>query len=126
MQTGANMTDEVIGIVGGIGPYAGLDLNRKIFEQTAAVRDQDHLSVLMLSWPRDIPDRSAFLLGESVEDPAIGIVKCLRVLEQAGATVAAIACNTAHSPRIINAVHDALRAGGHHIEVVNMIREVAA
>jgi aspartate racemase len=115
----------IIGIVGGIGPYAGLDLNHKIFDQTRARTDQDHMSVLTLSLPRQIPDRSAFLLGQSQDDPAAGIVHCLRILEGAGASVAGIACNTAHSPRIFNAVNAALRALGSEIILVNMIREVA-
>ncbi len=119
------MSEGIIGIIGGIGPYAGLDLNRKIFDQTSATRDQEHLSVLMLSWPRQIPDRSAFLLGQSLEDPATGIVHCLRVLESAGVTVAGIACNTAHSPKIFDAVISGLHDAGSGIEVVNMIREVA-
>lgn len=120
-----SISEGIIGIVGGIGPYAGLDLNRKIFDQTSATRDQEHLGVLMLSWPRQIPDRSAFLLGQSAEDPAAGIVRCLRVLEAAGATVAGIACNTAHSPRIFDAVIAGLHDAGSGIEVVNMVREVA-
>lgn len=121
-----SLSEGIIGIVGGIGPYAGLDLNRKVFEQTSATRDQEHLSVLMLSWPRQIPDRSAFLLGQSAEDPTAGIVHCLQVLEAAGATVAGIACNTAHAPRIFDAVIAGLRDAGSSIEVVNMVREVAA
>ena len=33
----------VIGIVGGVGPYAGLDLNQKIFDNTVTNgTDQDH------------------------------------------------------------------------------------
>jgi aspartate racemase len=115
----------IIGIVGGIGPYAGLDLNRKILDQTLARRDQDHVNVLMLSWPGHIPDRSAFLIGQSQDDPTVGILRCLRVLERAGASVAGIACNTAHSPRIFNAVTKVLRDSESRIAVVNMIYEVA-
>ncbi|HEY5615808.1 MAG TPA: aspartate racemase, partial [Bacteroidota bacterium] len=33
----------IIGVVGGVGPYAGLDLVKKIFDQTTASIDQEHL-----------------------------------------------------------------------------------
>ena len=33
--------DAKIGIVGGAGPYAGLDLAQKILQQTSAIIDQD-------------------------------------------------------------------------------------
>ena len=47
----------VIGVVGGMGPYAGLDLVRKIFDQTTASTDQEHLDVILLSTP-SVPDRT--------------------------------------------------------------------
>ena len=47
---------KLIGIVGGVGPYAGLDLCRKIFEQTDAHRDQEHLPIALLSIPQKIKD----------------------------------------------------------------------
>jgi aspartate racemase len=53
----------MIGIVGGVGPYAGLDLLRKVYDNTVAGKDQDHLDVVMISVPAAIPDRTAYLLG---------------------------------------------------------------
>ena len=50
----------MIGIVGGVGPFAGLDLLGKILGQTVAQTDQDHLTVVSLSQPSTIPDRTAF------------------------------------------------------------------
>jgi len=114
-----------IGIVGGIGPYAGLDLNRKIFEQTIARRDQDHLDVVLLSWPSRIPDRTAYLLNESSANPVGGIVDCLQSMDQLGVTVAGIACNTAHSPKLFGEVVRRLESVGCRIKVVDMISEVA-
>jgi hypothetical protein len=40
-----------IGIIGGAGPYAGLNLVKKIFDQTLARTDQDHLPVVLVSLP---------------------------------------------------------------------------
>ena len=41
----------MIGIVGGMGPYAGLDLVQKIFDHTRAKTDQSHIPVSMISIP---------------------------------------------------------------------------
>lgn len=83
----------LIGIVGGVGPYAGVDLYRKILEQTKACKDQEHLPIAMLSLPGEICDRTAFILGETDINPAYAIVDILKKLEGVGAEVAAIACN---------------------------------
>ena len=48
--------NKVIGIAGGMGPYADLDLIRKILDQTIAYKDQDHFSIALLSNPREIID----------------------------------------------------------------------
>jgi aspartate racemase len=116
--------EQIIGIVGGVGPHAGLDLSRKILDQTRALADQDHLNMVLLSWPRDVPDRSAFLLGRSTADPVPGMVRCVQALEAVGATVVGIACNTAHSPRLFGRMMSRLRSVGSRIVVINMIQEV--
>ncbi len=43
--------DAKIGIVGGAGPYAGLDLAQKLLQQTKAKSDQDYLPTLLISTP---------------------------------------------------------------------------
>ena len=50
--------DAKIGIVGGAGPYAGLDLAQKILQQTRVENDQDHLPTLLISTPDKIEDLS--------------------------------------------------------------------
>lgn len=115
----------VIGVVGGVGPHAGLDLGKKVLEQTRAATDQEHLNMVLLSWPRHVPDRTAFLLGRSTDDPVPGMVRCVQALESVGATVAGIACNTAHAPSLFNRLIASLQASGGTIGVINMILEVA-
>lgn len=51
---------KIIGVVGGMGTYAGIDLLRKIADNTGAVKDQEHLPVAMLSLPDKILDRSEY------------------------------------------------------------------
>jgi aspartate racemase len=116
-------TEPVIGVIGGMGPYAGLDLIRKIFDQTRASRDQDHLPVALLSFPHRIPDRSTFLFDETQPSPIPALTDLARQLDAVGATVAGIPCNTAHAPAIFGAVCEALEASGHQIRVLNMIEE---
>ena len=54
----------MIGIVGGIGPYAGLDLLKKVFDNTLANSDQEHLDTILLSMPSKIEDRTEYLIGK--------------------------------------------------------------
>lgn len=114
-----------IGVLGGMGPYAGIDLVKKIFDQTVAATDQEHLDVLLVSAP-SVPDRTAFLLGGSGPNPAHAIAAALLTLERAGASVAGIACNTAHAPRIFDVVVDELRTSAPTLAVLSIVEETLA
>jgi aspartate racemase len=116
----------VIGIVGGIGPFAGLDLQRKILDQTIAARDQDHLPVISVSWPGPIPDRTEYLLGRVAKNPAYPILDQLRRLAAAGATVVGIPCNTAHAPAIFDVIRAGVTGFERPLRLLNMIDETAA
>ncbi len=117
--------EPIIGVVGGMGPYAGLDLARKIFDETQAGTDQEHLPVALLSYSHRILDRSAYLFGEISENPADAIVGVARRLDGLGATVAGLPCNSAHAPAIFDVVKAQLRASGHRIRLLHMIEEAA-
>lgn len=114
----------MIGVVAGVGPYAGLDLLGKILSQTVADKDQDHLTVASLSQPEAIGDRTAFLLGETVLNPAFAIVEQLLKLEKMGALVAGIPCNTAHAPSIFDQIRLGLGNAGSELNLLHMIAEV--
>lgn len=120
-----NSSGKIIGIVGGAGPYAGLDLQRKILEQTIADKDQEHLTVISISQPSQLPDRTAYLMGETAVNPANAIYSQLKKLEASGASVAAIPCNTAHAPTIFNVVRNRLRSEGLNLIFLHMLRETA-
>ena len=115
----------IIGIVGGVGPYAGLDLQAKILAQTQADCDQQHLAVIALSQPGSIPDRTDFLLGRTPINPAYALADQLLRLAAAGATIAAIPCNTAHAPAIWDVLQAELRAAHCPLRVVHLIEVVA-
>ncbi|SEG36117.1 cysteate racemase [Sphingobacterium lactis] len=115
----------MIGIVGGVGPLAGVDIVKKIIEETNARRDQDHLPVLLSSQSHRIADRTEYLLGKVMENPGVAIAEIARELEQAGATVLGVPCNTAHAPRIFDVIKEQLHASGSNAKLLNMIEETA-
>ena len=121
----SSLVTSIIGIVGGVGPLAGLDLQRKIVAQTIAGRDQDHLPVLSVSWPGPIPDRTEYLLGRVAENPAYPILEQLRLLAEAGATVAGIPCNTAHAPAIFDVIRAGVAEFARPLRLLHMIDETA-
>ncbi len=113
--------EKIIGIVGGIGPYAGVDLMTKIMDNTIVQSDYDHLPVLLQSFPNEIADRTDFIIGKIEINPAIGIVKSIKRLNREGASVIGIACNAAHSELIMSKVEQ--ETENEEIEIINMIDE---
>jgi len=111
------MTHKTIGVLGGMGPWATLDFFEKILRLTPAKTDQEHLRVIIDNNPK-IPDRSPAIVGMG-EDPTPALVAGARTLQQAGADVIVIPCNTAHYfyERVQNAVS---------IPVLHIMEEVAA
>ncbi len=114
----------MIGIVGGVGPYAGLDLTRYIFDETIAGKDQEHLPVTMMSVPEKIKDRSEYLLGKTETNPAYAVSEIILQLEGAGCTTIGIPCNTMHSPEIFNVIKEKLKKAGSQVRLINIIDEV--
>ena len=98
------MAEKVIGILGGMGPEATIDLFQKIVAATPARIDQEHLRIIIDNNPR-IPDRTAALLYGG-EDPTPLLQATARNLEQAGADFLIMPCNSAHLfyERIVEAV----------------------
>ncbi len=91
---------QVIGVLGGMGPLATVDLYRKIIEATPATRDQEHLHVIIDADP-SVPDRTEALLHGG-PDPTPWLIASARRLASAGASFIVMPCNTAHAflPRV--------------------------
>ncbi len=87
---------KTLGIIGGLGPLATAYFYRRIVELTPAQSDQDHIETWIRSCP-SIPDRTAFLLGRSTEDPRPKMIEAGISLVKSGADVLAIPCVTAHA-----------------------------
>lgn len=88
------MTKKTIGILGGMGPLATVDLFRKITVHTDAKSDQEHPRVVIDS-NTDIADRTEALLHGGA-DPTPEMIRSAQHLERIGADVLIMPCNTAH------------------------------
>ncbi|KAA8999048.1 aspartate/glutamate racemase family protein [Affinibrenneria salicis] len=84
----------LIGILGGMGPLATLDLWQKIIAGTPARRDQDHVPLVVWNVPQ-IPDRQAALAGRG-ESPLPALLRAIQQLNALGVSHIALPCNTAH------------------------------
>jgi aspartate racemase len=83
-----------IGILGGMGPEATSCLFNLIISNTPAATDQEHIPVIIYNNPL-IPDRTRHLVYRE-ESPLPLLTKGAQILENSGASVIIIACNTAH------------------------------
>lgn len=92
------------GVIGGLGPMATAYYLELMIRMTDAARDQEHPEIVILNIP-SIPDRTAYILGDSQESPLPAMVELGKQLKALGATVVGTPCITAHY------FHDALQEG---------------
>lgn len=110
------MEKKTIGIIGGMGPMATVDLFKKLVEHTDAQTDAEHIHIIIDNYPQ-IPDRTkAILAGD--DSIVTYLAKSAKRLEKAGADFLLIPCNTSHY------FYDKL-CKKINVSVVNMIRECA-
>ncbi|MET3207860.1 UNVERIFIED_CONTAM: aspartate racemase [Paenibacillus sp. PvR008] len=107
---------KTVGIMGGMGPLATVDLMNKIIRLTPAQSDQDHIHMIVDNYPQ-IPDRTAAIMGKG-NDPLPFMKQSAKRLEDAGANLIVIACNTAHY--YLQDIQETVRA-----PIVNMPKETA-
>lgn len=88
------MSTPLIGVLGGMGPLATVDLLHKIVEETPASRDQDHVPVVAWNVPQ-IPDRQQALAGTG-ESPLPALLHAIRQLNRLSVSHIVVPCNTAH------------------------------
>ena len=115
----------MIGIIGGIAPFAGLNTVKKIIEETNASKESEHLPVLLSSQPNRIPDIKGFCQEQSDTNPAHAIADIASQLDKAGVTIVAVASTIVHSPKIFNILKDEIKSKSPNVILVNMIEEVA-
>ena len=86
---------KTVGILGGMGPEATVDLMRRVIRGTPARDDADHIRMLVDSNP-GVPSRIEALIRGTGESPVPCLVEMARGLERQGADFLVIPCNTAH------------------------------
>lgn len=90
----ARKEEKIIGILGGMGPYATVDIFKKIIELTPAKKDWNHLRIIIDENPK-IPSREIAVLFNG-DNPLPEMIKTINNLEKAGADFAIIPSNSAH------------------------------
>ena len=115
--------NKIIGVVGGLDLYVGLDLVKKIYDNTLAIRDQDYIDIILFS-KSNITDRTEFLLGIEQKNPADEIFEVINELESVGTSIVGIPCNTTHSSQIFSSLVHKLKCVNSKVRLINMIESV--
>ncbi len=105
-----------LGVIGGLGPMASAYFYELLVSMTAVTRDQEHLEIIIYNSP-NIPDRTAYLLNKTNNNPIPHIVDIAKKLEEQVDYIA-IPCITAH------AFYDMV-AKQIKIPIINMLDELA-
>ena len=95
IQEGHGMHEKIVGIIGGMGPEATVDLMARVIKATPASDDVDHIRMIVDNNPK-VPSRIKALIEKSGESPAPCLQDMARKLADWGADFLAIPCNTAH------------------------------
>lgn len=96
--------DLLVGVIGGMGPYATIDFMSKVLKYTPANSDQDHVRMLVDQNPRT-PSRQRALTRKG-DSPGPVMAHAAARLQQSGADFLVMPCNTAHAwqHRVVAAV----------------------
>lgn len=105
----------MLGVLGGLGPMSTFYFCELLTKHTKASSDRDHIDMLISS-RATTPDRTAFILGASPDNPLPVMQEEADRLIAGGADLLVIPCNTAHY------FYDGLAAHC-RVPILNIIRE---
>lgn len=86
---------KTLGVIGGLGPIATAHFMELVINMTDVAVDQEHLPMLVYNMPF-IPDRTAYILDNTRENPLPQMLDFGKRLAGQGADCIAIPCCTAH------------------------------
>lgn len=112
------MSEQKLGVLGGMGPQATQVFYQFVLDRTDAVRDQDHLPAVILS-DTGMPDRTQAILSGETRELYGRLLKDARLLESCGCTAIAVPCNTSHY--FVDQLQSEVK-----VPIIHMIREAAA
>lgn len=108
---------KTLGVIGGLGPMATAYFMELLTQMTDAKCDQEHLDIITYSKP-SIPDRTAYIIGNSMDSPVPPMIEAGLKLKSIGADAIAIPCITAHC------FHEELESGI-GLPVIHAMKETA-
>lgn len=88
------MKKDILGILGGMGPYAALEFNRKILDYDNASKDWEYIHTI-LDNDITIPSRTRHILYQE-EDPTLFIIQAINNLAKLGVKAVVLPCNSVH------------------------------
>lgn len=119
--------NSILGIVGGVGPKAGLRFHQLIIDGTHVLHaDQGHVPVMHFSFSNLIPDRTQYLLGKHRNNPAQSAAMIVKQMADAmpegyDHMLVGIPCNTFHAPPIFEVYKQLTRSLEPRVEIVDMM-----
>ena len=87
--------EQVLGVIGGLGPRATTRFLELTTLMTEAAADQDHLNMIVYIFP-SIPDRTGYIQGSNLKSPLPGLLTVTRELARQGADQILLPSVTAH------------------------------
>jgi len=87
------MNDKVIGILGGMGPYATILLQKNIFDLTPATKDWEHIRTVVDN-NTHIPSRTRAVMYNETS-PLAGMIDCCKQLQNYPVDIITVPCNSA-------------------------------
>lgn len=103
-----------VGIIGGVGPQATVDLMQRVIDRTPAADDADHIRMIVDNDPA-VPSRIKALIEMTGQSPSPHLAAMARGLVAMGADALAMPCNTAHH------YLDDIRAAAAPVAVLDMV-----
>lgn len=113
-----NIKRNLLGVIGGVGPLATAYFMERVITFTDAGVDQEHIDMIVLNHC-SIPDRTAYILDNTMPNPLPELADDVKRLEQMGVKFIVTPCNTAHY-----FYNDLVRIS--NTPILNMIEETAS
>lgn len=89
------MKNQILGVIGGLGPIATAHFMELVINMTQADTDQENVDMIVYNFP-SIPDRTGYILGSNLKSPLPGLRSVGQALVRQKVSCIAIPCVTAH------------------------------
>lgn len=109
--------NNLIGVIGGLGPKATTYFMNLVIDNTVSSCDQDNVDMLVCQYS-SIPDRTSYIVGNSSESPVPKMIECAKLLEKERCKYIVIPCNTASY--FFDEIQNNVK-----VEVINILKETS-